>query len=646
MAFSAACPSCGAPVSFKSAASYHAVCAFCRSTLVRQDGNLENLGRMAELLPDASRLRLGTEGSFRGVHFALIGRIQLKTANALWNEWYLLFDDQRGGWLSDAGGEYLLSFLTPPGIELPPFANVAPDRMLRFAGRDWTVTHREEALCIAGEGELPFAFGAGYPAPLVDLRTTDDSGGFASIDYSESPPLCFVGEVLPFEALRLSNLRDEATPARKVKAQALSCPSCGGAITLHDEAIRGVACPSCLTVLKADDGRLAILQKAQAAKRIEPKLPLGSVGRFGGVEWTVIGFQERAVTAEGIAYPWQEYLLHHPDQGFRWLVDSSGHWSWVTPLAKRPTYRDGSPTLRFEGDEFVRYAAGKAVTRYVVGEFNWRVEVGEEWDTLDLVAPPRMLSRERGEGETSWSLGDYLPVEELAAAFGIQRPLPAPRGVGANQPNPRREPHRRTCRRFWLFAAVAVVMQLGWWLFGSRTLVEQRVLYSHEREESVVTPSFRIDRPLRTLALNHDTNLSNNWVGLGITLVEKQSGRAWAAGTELSYWHGSDGGESWSEGSASRELLFRDIPAGEYYFVIDPEMSDENRAPVVDTLRAVGNPVPWSNAILLLLFLAAFPLLSRLRVASFEGSRWSDADFTSSGLVPTVSDDSDDDGDD
>ena len=160
MPFSANCPACGAPVVFKSSASFHAVCEFCRSTLVRQGGNLENLGRMADLIEDASPIRLSTEGQYHGVHFAVVGRIQLRYRAGIWNEWHVLFDDQRSGWLSDANGEYLITFLTPPGTALPEFARIMPDDELKLAGRDFVVTDLEEAMCIAGEGELPFAFGA------------------------------------------------------------------------------------------------------------------------------------------------------------------------------------------------------------------------------------------------------------------------------------------------------------------------------------------------------------------------------------------------------------------------------------------------------------------------------------------------------
>ena len=89
------CPSCGAPVVFKSAASVYAICEFCHSTLLRDGESLKNLGRMADLMDDPSLIRIGTERKYQGVHFGVIGRIQLSYDAGLWNEWYILFDDGR-----------------------------------------------------------------------------------------------------------------------------------------------------------------------------------------------------------------------------------------------------------------------------------------------------------------------------------------------------------------------------------------------------------------------------------------------------------------------------------------------------------------------------------------------------------------------
>jgi ribosomal protein S27E len=647
MPFSANCPACGAPVVFKSSASFHGVCEFCRSTLVRHGGDLENLGRMADLLEDASPIRLGTEGRYRGVHFAVIGRIQLRYAAGIWNEWHLLFDDMRGGWLSDAGGEYAVSFLTPPGAALPPFAALMPNDELKLAGTNFIVTNLEEAMCIAGEGELPFAFGAGYPAQLVDLRSSGEgAAAFASIDYSETPPLFFVGESLPFADFHFANLRGEqaAKPAGVVKA--LQCPACGGAIGIHDKAVQSVACPSCLSVLDASDERLHILHKAAAAMRIEPLIALGSVGQFGGRDWTVIGFQQRVITAEGSDYPWQEYLLHHPEEGFRWLVESTRHWSWVSPVTRPPQYHIGLPMTIYNGETFTRYAAGSAVTRYVIGEFTWKVKVGETWDTLDFVAPRKVLSRESSRNESTWSLGEYLPVDEVAAAFKLKTPLPAPVGIGMIQPNPRAESHRRVCSLFWKFAALAILAQALWiFILGGRTLLDQRLVFSPQNDEPVTTQTFLLDGKARNLVLRHDTDLDNNWLGLGLTLVEKNSGRAWIAQTEVAYWHGSDGGESWSEGDRSKELEFRDLPPGTYYFVIDPEISEEKPVSVAARIKVIRDQAAWSNFFFLLVFLALFPMFSRYRVSSFEAERWKDADFLSTG-AEFGSDDSDSGSDD
>jgi ribosomal protein S27E len=633
MPFSANCPACGAPVVFKSSASFHGVCEFCRSTLVRHGGDLENLGRMADLLEDASPIQLGTEGRYKGVHFAVVGRIQLKYASGVWNEWHLLFDDMRGGWLSDAGGEYAVSFLKAPGATLPPFASLMPNDELKLAGTDFIVTDLEEAMCIAGEGELPFAFGAGYPAQLADLRSTGEAAAaFASIDYSETPPLFFVGESLPFASFHFANLRGEqaARPAGAVKA--LQCPACGGAIGIHDKAVQSVACPSCLSVLEPANESLRILQKAAAAARIEPLIPLGSVGRFFGSDWTVIGFQQRVISVDGTDYPWQEFLLHHAEEGFRWLVESTGHWSWVSPVTRPPQYHTGLPTTIYNGEIFTRFSAGSAVTRYVIGEFTWKVKVGETWELVDFVAPSKMLSREASHSESTWSLGDYLSTDEVAAAFKLKTPLPAPVGIAMNQPNPRRESHRSVCRGFWKFAALAVFAQLLWiFILGGRTLLDQRLVFSPQNDEPVTTQTFQLDGKARNVVLRHDTDLDNNWLGLTLTLVEKNSGKAWLAQTEVAYWHGSDGGESWSEGDRVKELEFRDLPPGSYYFVIDPEISAEKPVAVAARVKVIRDQAAWSNFFFLLIFLALFPMVSRHRVQVFEAERWKDADFMSTG---------------
>lgn len=78
MAKTAACPSCGAPVTFRSVVSVTTVCDYCQSTLVRSGEEIENIGKMAAFLEDRSPLQRGSEGRWNGRHFGLIGRLQLR----------------------------------------------------------------------------------------------------------------------------------------------------------------------------------------------------------------------------------------------------------------------------------------------------------------------------------------------------------------------------------------------------------------------------------------------------------------------------------------------------------------------------------------------------------------------------------------
>ena len=76
--YRAACPNCGAPVEFRSAASAFAVCSFCRSTIVREGDALRKTGESAELFDDHTPLQLGASGKYQGAGFTLVGRLQCR----------------------------------------------------------------------------------------------------------------------------------------------------------------------------------------------------------------------------------------------------------------------------------------------------------------------------------------------------------------------------------------------------------------------------------------------------------------------------------------------------------------------------------------------------------------------------------------
>src|SRR5471032_1865187 len=103
------CPSCGAEVKFRSHASVMAVCEYCSTSVLKDAGAVQDLGKMSSVLEDYSPIQIGSSGVLGGRAFTVVGRIQLRYSAGLWNEWYLLFDDGVASWLGDSSGLYTVT---------------------------------------------------------------------------------------------------------------------------------------------------------------------------------------------------------------------------------------------------------------------------------------------------------------------------------------------------------------------------------------------------------------------------------------------------------------------------------------------------------------------------------------------------------
>jgi len=198
------CPNCGAPVRFRWSSAVQTACPFCKSIIVRIDLELKNVGEVADLPPDPSPIQLLTVGSFRNLTFEVTGRLVYEYENGGWNEWHVVFSNGSTGWLSDAQLQYAISSLAP-GQPLPAQAEISRGKRLRFNNTDFEVATLTVATYKGFEGELPFPYYGKSDMLFADLRTTGRN--FGTLDYSEDPPLLFLGEWVEFEELQLKNLR-------------------------------------------------------------------------------------------------------------------------------------------------------------------------------------------------------------------------------------------------------------------------------------------------------------------------------------------------------------------------------------------------------------------------------------------------------
>jgi DNA-directed RNA polymerase subunit RPC12/RpoP len=200
------CPSCGAQVNFKSSVTLYLVCEYCRSLIVRRDLDVEALGKVAILQEDASPLMLGTQGYFHNTPFTLIGRIIRGWSDGSWNEWFMMFDDQRRGWLGEAQGQLMIFIESETNVPKATAQRWQPGELVRFANTSYSVTDVKETTCIGCEGELPESSLQGEKTVSIDLTAPPNL--CATLELADDANTVYLGEFIEFEACRFANLRE------------------------------------------------------------------------------------------------------------------------------------------------------------------------------------------------------------------------------------------------------------------------------------------------------------------------------------------------------------------------------------------------------------------------------------------------------
>ena len=203
------CPSCGAEIPFRSNLSVYAVCPYCRSMVVRHDVDVESIGTMASLPDDMSPFQIGTEGIYKGVHFGIIGRMKISWEDGNWNEWFIVSDDARKGWLAEAQGFYAVSFEKDDPVPQKTETTLKNINTLGSEvdlwGQEFKVVDIKQATCIGSEGELPFRAPQGRKTTSIDL--TGHAEAFASIEIESDRKRIYIGSYVEWADLKCTNFR-------------------------------------------------------------------------------------------------------------------------------------------------------------------------------------------------------------------------------------------------------------------------------------------------------------------------------------------------------------------------------------------------------------------------------------------------------
>lgn len=416
------------------------------------------------------------------------------------------------------------------------------------------------------------------------------------------------------------------------------CMQCGTTIEVH---VPGqsltFACGACGSIVQEDNTGQRILTQASQLNRYKPLFTLGSKVTFRGFKWQIIGFMVRSDAEE--SYFWREYLLFNPYEGYRFLMEADGHWNFMFVTKKQPS--NASLNVKWGGRRYRRFYIGNARVRYVLGEFYWRVKVGDSAAVQDFIAPPDILSSEKDEGESeiTWTAGIYIPADDIQKAFNLIGTMPQQTGVAPNQPS-KFYAKRNSLLLHWLsFVILLIAFQLIRGAGATKKVYDQVLIRDSKlTTELLKTQSFQVEKDGRNMELKLRAPLTNTWLGLSGKIVpEDGQGQVISFQRELASYDVGDDDSPLRETSV--ELFFPKLPKGHYHFEFqldrDPALLPnggrwETGTNTLEVLATLDPPLQ-SNLIICLILISIYPLFYLLRDFGFENSRWSTSNQMSGG---------------
>jgi hypothetical protein len=277
---------------------------------------------------------------------------------------------------------------------------------------------------------------------------------------------------------------------------------------------------------------------------------------------------------------------------------------------------------------------------------------GEQTRAADYVHPPRMLSMEVSisepevaeetaeakpkkrrkqtrsvpTGEINWSLGTYLKREEVEKAFGISG-LPRASKIAPNQPFL----HKKVYKYWGLMLATTFVLGLIIMVTGPRTKVFEQTfalqpVANSEGTQTIFSDPFQL-KGNKNIKVTARSNVDNTWLYVEGDLINDATGDVQTFSLPVEYYHGVDGGESWSEGSQSPSIHLSALPAGQYMLRLEAQWERWQQPASLSVHIEQGVP-SVVHLFLAMLFVSVIPLLLALSHFSFERRRWADSDYS------------------
>ena len=630
------CPSCGCQIDPDLRFAHMVVCGQCRSAIVLDEEALRLSGTMAVLAQTPGPLHVGGSGRLSDKHhFSVLGRVRYGYKQGFWDEWYIALRDGANAWIGEDENNFSLEMLSPDDSFEFDYLDIQPGQRIKLGEKTYHVDEKGVAVCEGGEGQLPFAISSGEHVPFVDLSCGKRFATIEF--ETDGATRVFLGKRLALAEIQMdSGARDagagwggwgssraeragadeaggrERAIVRGDRTKALGCFACaapldvengrdgqidcgycgaandlsGGQITCQNcsvnipvpsgSGVKSITCPGCRLCMDISGGEPSPLGKL-LDKHKPPGIyfTLGQRCRFRGHSYVVAGIVRSKGREDDEFFLTTEYLLYSKEAGYRWLGQEMGHFSLGTEIDDRPGI---FPTtwkrpFRFGGRVWKVFAEGTTRIQWIDGQFPWVAKVGDQSGYRDAICPPYLLSQVSTENEQEYFQEEYLPAHEVAEGFGVSvEDLPRPVGVGANQPYVVSLFRKQARFVIGAFLVLSLILLGGACLRSGREIGAMRFSATDYAAEHL-SPPFTVTTPNTVCRAAFFSPVRNQWVYLDAALVNSNDQAVLEFSTEMAYYHGVSGGESWSEGSQKDNVAFKVEEPGEYRLLVKGESS-------------------------------------------------------------------------
>ena len=410
----------------------------------------------------------------------------------------------------------------------------------------------------------------------------------------------------------------------------IQCPQCAAPIPLYGgKDVLTIACSHCGACLDGQD-EFKSFKQFKSLKRPVVPLKIGMTGTVQNISFIIIGIVEFTQRDDWGNYPWAELLLFSKTHGYAWLCYENGHYVFGREVKDAPVGRAigfNEPifktTIYAKDKSFKVFECASASITYVEGELTWRAGVGDKIDYLDAVSPPYIYCVEQGSTETEYFFGEYISPEKVHKSFGIADKPEKPEGVFSCQPFTSFPVLKGIADAGSFFAVVSAISLLLILFFYRGEVVFSQNVQTLTGQESEY--SFTVTRPNGLMAMHIYSPLSNAWANFDVSIVGDDDNEIYSFSKGLSYYHGYEGGESWSEGTQKAKAYFKAPEAGSYKLVISGEGGVEDwgdETMNISSVVTLKQGVKASRYFLLtFLFMVGCAVIPRLW---FGRERWKD----------------------